>query len=190
MSYMSMVKACLKCFGRLSLVVGLMTIEITAQKISKSGSNTSDSGRELPAVMDYMPIWIAFFLIWVVLQDIKTRLIRTHPPKASNMSVRLSYGRRMFTTKGRYLALGPEYVKKGDCLAFLKGGRVPYVLRPQGDSYEIVGDCYLHGEMRGERASLRQDVTKYGLYEFYRDSCCAYSSFIVVVTFLHLLITS
>jgi hypothetical protein len=57
----------------------------------------------------------------------------------------------MFTTKGTYLGLGPKDAQKGDLLALLQGGQMPNVLRRKGEFYELVGDCYVHGVMKGER---------------------------------------
>jgi hypothetical protein len=53
------------------------------------------------------------------------------------------------TTKG-YLAAVPFVTKVGDCIAVLAGGRLPFVLRPIGDHYRLVGHCYVHGIMDGE----------------------------------------
>jgi hypothetical protein len=52
------------------------------------------------------------------------------------------------TAKG-YLASVPYTAKKGDCIAILSGGRVPFVLRPIGSHYRLIGPCYVHGIMNG-----------------------------------------
>jgi hypothetical protein len=52
------------------------------------------------------------------------------------------------TVKG-YLASVPYTAKKGDCIAILSGGRVPFVLRPIGSHYRLIGPCYVHGIMNG-----------------------------------------
>ena len=54
------------------------------------------------------------------------------------------------TTAKGYLAAVPLTTKVGDCIAVLAGGRVPFVLRPTGDHYRLVGPCYVHGIMEGE----------------------------------------
>ncbi|KAF2501405.1 hypothetical protein BU16DRAFT_198797 [Lophium mytilinum] len=92
-------------------------------------------------VMDCTLIWIAYFCAWVVFKDMRVRILRAHRPVASDESVQLSYGRSMFITNDRYIGLGPRNVEKGDCLALLEGGRVPYVLRRKGEAYELIGDC-------------------------------------------------
>jgi hypothetical protein len=54
------------------------------------------------------------------------------------------------TTEKGYLAAVPFVTKVGDFIAVLAGGRVPFVLRPIGDHYRLVGPCYVHGIMNGE----------------------------------------
>ncbi|KAH8794329.1 heterokaryon incompatibility protein-domain-containing protein, partial [Hyaloscypha sp. PMI_1271] len=53
------------------------------------------------------------------------------------------------TARG-YLAAIPFVTKVGDCIAILAGGRLPFVLRPTGNHYRLVGPCYVHGIMYGE----------------------------------------
>jgi len=53
-------------------------------------------------------------------------------------------------TASGYLAAVPYTTKVGDCIAILAGGRLPFVLRPAGDHYCLIGPCYVHGIMNGE----------------------------------------
>ena len=101
-------------------------------------------------------------------------------------------GRRFFTTKKGYFGLGPESCGKGDVVAVLQGGNVPYILRAEislrrllhvsrllmqartvdvvttavnlcaQGLYTILGDSYVHGIMDGEAFGL-QDSFKRGL---------------------------
>ena len=41
-------------------------------------------------------------------------------------------------------------MRDSDVVAILAGASVPYVLRPLGDSYMLLGGCYIHDIMRGE----------------------------------------
>ncbi|KAI1213194.1 heterokaryon incompatibility protein-domain-containing protein [Annulohypoxylon truncatum] len=65
-------------------------------------------------------------------------------------------GRNIIVTSAGYLGLGPEETKKGDRVALLAGGAVPYIVRPQKqneigiDRYPFVGECYIHDCMDGE----------------------------------------
>ena len=53
-------------------------------------------------------------------------------------------------SKDRHIGIGPRDVQVGDCLVFLEGGQVPYILQQKEETYELVGDCYIHNLMRGE----------------------------------------
>lgn len=41
-------------------------------------------------------------------------------------------------------------LNEGDCITVLTGGRTPFLLRPVGGQYRLVGHCYVHGIMDGE----------------------------------------
>jgi Heterokaryon incompatibility protein (HET) len=75
--------------------------------------------------------------------------------------------RRLFVTFGGYIGIGPKEMKPYDQVVILYGGRTPYILRPRSywwigggsrpmtrepndGSYFLVGDCYIHGMMKGE----------------------------------------
>jgi hypothetical protein len=62
-----------------------------------------------------------------------------------------SLGRLPFITKKGHLVLGPEYVKRGDFIALIKGTQVPFILRRQNDGqYQLIGEAYVDGIMDGE----------------------------------------
>ncbi|KAI3324641.1 HET-domain-containing protein [Xylariaceae sp. AK1471] len=72
---------------------------------------------------------------------------------------RASWNRHFFTTENGYMGIGPVGVKPGDEVWSLIGGHVPFVLRPadhhlgrsiHGLSFQMVGECYVHGIMNGE----------------------------------------
>lgn len=58
--------------------------------------------------------------------------------------------RRLFTTTKGLLGLGPMIIQEGDIVSVLFGGNVPYALRPVGDHYRLVGECYFHSIMEGQ----------------------------------------
>ena len=64
--------------------------------------------------------------------------------------IRPAFYRRLARTKNGYLALVPQSTKVGDSIAILKGGSVPFVIRPRRTQWELVGDSYVHGIMYGE----------------------------------------
>lgn len=57
------------------------------------------------------------------------------------------------TNKGYYL-LGPKVMVQGDVVCVLYGGKMPFVLRPWGQYFLLVGECYVHGVMNGEVMKL------------------------------------
>ena len=66
-------------------------------------------------------------------------------------------GRSFFFTKKGYFGTGPAELKEGDEIYILAGGKLPLVLRPFSDAppytFELIGDCYVHGVMNGEAVS-------------------------------------
>ncbi|KAI5867093.1 heterokaryon incompatibility protein-domain-containing protein [Durotheca rogersii] len=58
------------------------------------------------------------------------------------------YGRRLFFTAGDgggSMGLAPPHARPGDRVAFLPGGRYPFVVRARPDgTYELLGDCFLY----------------------------------------------
>ncbi|KAK0506929.1 hypothetical protein JMJ35_010629 [Cladonia borealis] len=58
--------------------------------------------------------------------------------------------RAFFKTDSWYLGFGPNCTAAGDQIFLLIGSDVPFILRPAGDEFELVGACYVHGIMYGE----------------------------------------
>lgn len=46
---------------------------------------------------------------------------------------------------------------EGDILCILFGGKMPFVLRPIGSYYQLVGECFSHGLMNGEISNILQN---------------------------------
>ncbi|KAG0648101.1 Heterokaryon incompatibility protein [Hyphodiscus hymeniophilus] len=61
-----------------------------------------------------------------------------------------SNGRALFLTDKGYVGLGPAEVEKGDRIAVLLGGSVPFVLRQRQSHFTLVGESYVRGLMHGE----------------------------------------
>jgi hypothetical protein len=64
--------------------------------------------------------------------------------------------RRLFKTTKGYIGIGPRSLEKGDAVTLFKGGMVPLVIRSRGDKWELIGDCYVHGIMHGEKYSAQR----------------------------------
>jgi hypothetical protein len=62
---------------------------------------------------------------------------------------------RIFARTGRgYYVLGPAALEAGDVVCVLFGSKVPFCLRPMGRRYLLVGECYVHGLMKGEAMGM------------------------------------
>jgi hypothetical protein len=59
-------------------------------------------------------------------------------------------GRKVFITKNGHLGVGPMAMRSGDITSILFTARTPFILRPVGDQYILVGEAYLHGLMHDE----------------------------------------
>ncbi|KAH6675326.1 heterokaryon incompatibility protein-domain-containing protein [Plectosphaerella plurivora] len=57
--------------------------------------------------------------------------------------------RRLFLTDDGEVGLGPGVMRPGDVVCVLYGMRVPVVLRRIGETYAVVGECYVDGLMKG-----------------------------------------
>lgn len=62
-------------------------------------------------------------------------------------------GRRFCITNKGYMGMVPPLCKPTDVVCIILGALTPYIIRRSSDnetSYEIVGECYMHGMMDGE----------------------------------------
>lgn len=63
-------------------------------------------------------------------------------------------GRVFARTRSGYYVLGPAALEVGDVVCVLFGCKVPFCLRPMGGGYLLVGECYVHGLMKGEAMGM------------------------------------
>jgi len=71
-------------------------------------------------------------------------------------------GRRFCVTEKGDVGLVPKYTNVGDLVCVFAGLDVPFIVRPsesQAGTYELVGECYIHGIMRSRGRDLG-DVEK------------------------------
>jgi hypothetical protein len=59
-------------------------------------------------------------------------------------------GRRLFSAGSAQFGLGPSAMRAGDKICVLFGSSMPFVLRPEGENYSLVGECYMYGLMEGQ----------------------------------------
>lgn len=63
----------------------------------------------------------------------------------------------MFITDDGHLGIGSRRSQVGDLICVFFGCNVPYILRPAGQYYTIVGECYVHGLRKEEAISAWRD---------------------------------
>lgn len=64
---------------------------------------------------------------------------------------KVCHGRCFFVTERGHMGLGPAEMQKGDMVAVLLGGSVPFVLHAEDEGqFSLVGESYVHGFMHGE----------------------------------------
>ncbi|KAL8763478.1 MAG: hypothetical protein Q9194_007331 [Teloschistes cf. exilis] len=96
-------------------------------------------------------------------QDIKDSLVETyqlHPGTRKQgdgvehyqelLYTSCSYRRLFMASKNDLLGLGPSAMQQADLCCILFGSDVPFVIRRSSSQYKLVGECYIHGVMRGE----------------------------------------
>lgn len=58
--------------------------------------------------------------------------------------------RKYFVSANGHIGLVPEAAQEGDMICIFMGGMTPFVIRPAGENYKLIGACYVHGIMYGE----------------------------------------
>jgi hypothetical protein len=59
-------------------------------------------------------------------------------------------GKRMFVTESGLIGCGPNVLRSGDICCILFGGRIPFLLRPVGSAYRLIGEAFISRAMYGE----------------------------------------
>jgi hypothetical protein len=59
-------------------------------------------------------------------------------------------GRKFCHTEKGYFGQVPRDTAPGDLVCIFSGGGVPFIVRKQNETYQIIGECYIHGIMNGE----------------------------------------
>ena len=88
-------------------------------------------------------------------------IYRRAQPFVSSITYKLK-GRRFCVTRKGYIGLVPIETKTGDEIAVFDGATVPFVLRQAEKghgAFYLIGECYVHGIMKGE-ALGKETVTR------------------------------
>jgi hypothetical protein len=68
-------------------------------------------------------------------------------------------GRHPFLSKYGYVGIGSSFVQTGDLIVVLTGATLPFIVRPEGDKFAFLGECYCDGIMDGEIVGKRDIET-------------------------------
>ena len=74
-------------------------------------------------------------------------------------SISRAEGMQFFTSKRKgFMCLGETIIpiQRDDLICVLFGGQTPFLLRPNGEHYTLLGPCYVHGVMDGEAMSMEE----------------------------------
>jgi Heterokaryon incompatibility protein (HET) len=97
--------------------------------------------------------WMLLPLFCVVMDLVLFRLFPESRRRQSALFFQLfrGVGRRIARTSKGHLALVAPETRVGDAIGLFRGGKTPLILRPKGaEGWELVGDAYVHGIMKGE----------------------------------------
>ncbi|KAI1368213.1 heterokaryon incompatibility protein-domain-containing protein [Xylaria arbuscula] len=96
----------------------------------------------------------------------RTHFIPLHQQRALNSRCPDS---SFFTSADKVVGSGSLMMQPGDVVAVLLGCCAPLVLRPHGETYKVVDDCYVHGFMEGQ-ALLGPLERQFHLQNLYYES--------------------
>lgn len=92
--------------------------------------------------------------------DIRDRFDETALHKSSLLASNACIRRKFFRLSGdgTVIGIGPGASRVGDIVMQPLGARTPFVLRPVGQHYLCVGECFIAGEMPGEPNALERET--------------------------------
>jgi hypothetical protein len=103
--------------------------------------------------MNMLPVryhWLITILQLVI--TFLRRMFRLEGPSQSFIKMMSVTARRLCWTEAGHLALVPGETRLDDEVWLLRGGKLPFILRRvDGGDFELIGDCYIHGVMDGEK---------------------------------------
>jgi hypothetical protein len=66
----------------------------------------------------------------------------------------ISAGRNFIVTEKGYIGYAEQHCHPGNLVSVLGGGHTPFILASKSSQYQVIGDAYIHGIMRGEAFAL------------------------------------
>ncbi|MCJ1390871.1 hypothetical protein MMC18_003732 [Xylographa bjoerkii] len=71
-----------------------------------------------------------------------------------------AFGRVFCLSNDKYMLLAPIGTKVGDKICVIHGLPVPFIIRPEGDMFSLVGECYVEGVMDGKVMDMEHIKTQ------------------------------
>lgn len=84
---------------------------------------------------------------------ISTKDMNAFGPIMAHRLINVLGARSAIRTKKRWIGAAPDSTKPEDLVVAILGAYTPFILRPTGAGYKLVGECYVDGIMFGEIAS-------------------------------------
>jgi hypothetical protein len=75
-----------------------------------------------------------------------------------NGALKILYGRRVFISRRGQLGLASSYANVGGVIVLFEGGSVPYIIRPQGNVFKLMGEALVADYMEGYHFFSHSDV--------------------------------
>jgi hypothetical protein len=94
-----------------------------------------------------------FFYVYlrtITAGSVKCSSYLTDTPRCLYASRYYMRDRVLLMTSSGYLGLGPKFMNPQDRIVIFDGAETPYVLRPYGNDYKVVGPCFVYGWMDGD----------------------------------------
>lgn len=85
-------------------------------------------------------------------------LITKGESRFSSSFSRYSFGRKFCTTARGGMGWIPLGAERHDLICVFEGCELPFVIRKRTDAFGLIGDCYIHGAMRGIPDEVDQNV--------------------------------
>lgn len=73
------------------------------------------------------------------------------PARLAKLRDVISMNRKKFEGLGKWSGLVPKQTQIGDIICMIQGVQALFVLRPHEGNYQVVGECFVEGCMKGER---------------------------------------
>lgn len=89
--------------------------------------------------------------VWQIPMDYAAARQKT-PARLAKLRRVVEKNRKQFASHGGCEGLVPQETKTGDMLCLFKGMETPFVLRPVGERYQVIGECFVDGCMKGRRS--------------------------------------